>query len=98
MTSVRRRSKRSNKRTRVIRRTRLSVRRKGGGFGLTHEEVCTKQKKAVSDYLNNTTMDDDTKNAVLTHLKEKKNCSDIGILGAEDYVKHFLNQIPSASL
>lgn len=43
-------------------------------------------------------MDDDTKNAVLTHLKEKKNCSDIGILGAEDYVKHFLNQIPSASL
>jgi hypothetical protein len=94
MPSLRRRSKRSNKRTRVIRRRRLSVRKRGGGLGLTNEEVCNKQKKAVSDYLDDNNIDYNKKVAVLEHLSNKKNCSDIALTGPKIYVDTVIERIP----
>jgi len=43
-------------------------------------------------YLETITMDYVKKKQVLEHLNQKKNCSDIGILGAENYVNNIIAQ------
>jgi hypothetical protein len=43
-------------------------------------------------YLETITMDMSKKKQVLEHLNQKKNCLDIGILGAENYVNNIIAQ------